>query len=135
MPRDALLEAMGHYWISGQGHFYPQRAVGQDDSRQLPGTRRWLRSPAECVNGILFEPVDIRLRGMTEKLKSGEVEILRALRSNEFSDYDGEFFKLRDSRARRTQTLVANFGTTSVASSGNVWVRTGLSPPAEDIKE
>lgn len=30
-------------------------------------------------------------------------------------------------------TLVANFGTTSVASSGNVWVRTGFSSPPGDV--
>ena len=31
------------------------------------------------------------------------------------------------------KTLVANFGTTSVASTGNVWVRTGFSAPPGDV--
>jgi alkanesulfonate monooxygenase SsuD/methylene tetrahydromethanopterin reductase-like flavin-dependent oxidoreductase (luciferase family) len=43
--------------------------------------------------GIPFEPFNARLRRMTET-----IEILRALWSNEFSDYDGEFFTLRNAR-------------------------------------
>lgn len=123
------IEAMGFDWISGQDHFYTQRAVGAGSFEAVAChaalaalTERvrvgclvysaGYRNPAVLAKslvtidhvsngrlevgigagwyeeeynayGIPFERFDVRLRRMTET-----IEVLRALWSNEFSDYD-----------------------------------------------
>lgn len=134
-----LVEEMGYDWISGQDHFYTQRAAGAGSfeavvchSALAALTRRvrvgclvysaGYRHPAVLANslvtidhlsngrlevgigagwyedeyrayGIPFEPFAVRLRRMTET-----IEILRALWSNEYTDYEGEYYTLRAAR-------------------------------------
>ncbi|TML13601.1 MAG: LLM class flavin-dependent oxidoreductase, partial [Actinobacteria bacterium] len=134
-----LVEDMGYDWISGQDHFYTQRADGAGSFEAVAChaalaalTERvrvgclvysaGYRNPAVLAKslvtidhlsngrlevgigagwyeeeykayGIPFEPFNVRLRRMTET-----IEILRALWSNEYTDYDGEFATLRNAR-------------------------------------
>jgi len=133
------IEDMGYDWISGQDHFYTQRADGAGSFEAVAChaalaalTERvrvgclvysaGYRNPAVLAKslvtidhlsngrlevgigagwyeeeykayGIPFEPFNVRLRRMTET-----IEILRALWSNERTDFDGEFSTLRNAR-------------------------------------
>jgi probable F420-dependent oxidoreductase len=134
-----LIEEMGYDWISGQDHFYTQRADGAGSFEAVAChaalaalTERvrvgclvysaGYRNPAVLAKslvtidhlsngrlevgigagwyeeeynayGIPFEPFNVRLRRMTET-----IEILRALWTNEHTDFDGEFTTLRNAR-------------------------------------